>query len=84
MDAQKEVGSILEHPFDVCGHVHILLSLVFQTQVVDIVVLTLNLSLLYHYIYAVGQNKCSFLLSSFSVKIETIKIWLLFRKLYLN
>lgn len=40
VDAQKEAASILEHPFDVCGHVHILQSLIFQTQVVDIVVLT--------------------------------------------
>lgn len=42
VDAQKEAASTLEHPLDVCGHVHILQSLIFQTQVVDTVVLTLT------------------------------------------
>lgn len=42
VDAQKEAASILEHPFDVCGHVPILQRSIFQTQVVHTVILTLT------------------------------------------
>lgn len=53
MDEQKEAASILEHTFDVYGHAHILQSLVFQTQVVDIVVFTLT-----QFITAVPLSTC--------------------------
>lgn len=53
MDAQKEAASILEHPFDVCGHVPILQRSVFQMQVVHTVILTLT-----QFVTAVPLSMC--------------------------
>ena len=76
LDVQNESASILERPFDVCGHAHILQSSVFQTQVVHIVVLTLNLSLL-HCFLCVKKKKKALFASWFSYgHLETLQMWL--------